>query len=78
MKKVYRHKPLKKAAPKTRKKLVVKAAKTLTKSEERQFTHPLFNTRYQGMRYKYIRPFDSVWPEYDPANDDFWLPTMKG
>jgi hypothetical protein len=62
MKKVYRHTPLEKTAPKPRKKVVAKPKKQTTLSDEELYSHPLFHTRYQGMPYTYIRPLDPVWP----------------
>jgi hypothetical protein len=68
MKKASRHAPPEKAAPKPRKKRVSSASKKVAKTEKNKFTAPIFNTRYAGMPYTYIRPFDPVWPTDEPEN----------
>jgi len=62
MKQAFRHTPPKKAALKTRGKVVGKPSKHPTLTDEELFSHPIFHTRYAGKPYKYIRPFDPVWP----------------
>lgn len=67
MKKVYRHAPPKKAAPKPRKKRAATVSEEIEKSNEALYSHPIFHTRYAGIPIKYIRPFEPVWPT-DPEN----------
>ncbi len=62
MKKVYRHKPLEKAAPKTRKKVAPKPSAIPPMTDEELYSHPIFHTEFAGKLVKYIRPFDPVWP----------------
>lgn len=62
MKKAHQHTPAKKAAPKLpREQKLLKATAQKDKADKK-LTAPIFNTRYQGMPYEYIRPFDPVWP----------------
>jgi hypothetical protein len=73
MKKAFRHSPVKKTAAKRNelkapKKRVAKPVQPGKQQKLGKLTAPIFNTRYAGVPYTYIRPFDPVWPTDEPES----------